>query len=409
MAKKSQAMNVANNEKGIFRLKEASRHPANRKLFNAIINGELDESVVNPSYVDVNIEFVNDELDSVCRCMTRDKIKAYQNDINKSAQDLANQFLSALNDDTHAAKVTNSVINDLSAVFNDDDDEDETARIITMSLIRCALKGALDTRMAVKAAANESNVIDLVKDPSENPADATPVAEAPENPKPAAINWTDLENDPTVISIMSDKRLVELKNNEFIKPIVQVLVYMNGAEVSADDVMDTLADPVVQKYLINIGNIANEFISPSVQQKFIRKLIDSIFDMCTEDDGIETEPGKKSASKVTNFPKISDKSCAKDITVSEEDTVEDDNNPFSFIGVSGKRNRRKNTDTDTDESGKYSLTKEDVIQDNINPQKETPKAESASECILRTASSIRDMFTDLLSGSKESDSSKSNA
>ena len=412
MAKKSQVMNIPNTEKGIFRLKEASRHPANRKLFNAIINGELDESVVNPSYMDVEIEFINDELDSVCRCMTRDKIKAYQNDINKSAEDLANQFLSALNDDNHAAEVTNQVINDVGESFNEEEDTDMVARIVTMAIIKSALKSVLNTRTAVKAAANESTVVDLVKDSSETPAEETHVVEVVENPETRTINWTDLENDPTVIKIMSDERLAELKNNEFVKPIVQMLVYMNGTEVSADDVMDTLTDPAVQKYLINIGNIANEFISPSVQQKFIHKLINSIFNMCVEDETGETkdteakaEPVKKTASKVTNFPRISDKSSAKDTDVSEEedDEEEEDDNPFAFIGVMGKRTRRKKTEKTDDKSGKYALTKDEIVQDKDEPKEETPKVESASECILRTAGSIRDMFSALISGSGESD------
>lgn len=379
MAKKFQTMNVANNEKGIFRLKEASRNPANRKLFNAIINGELDESVVHPSYTDVNIEFVGDELDSVCRCMTRDKIKAYQNDVNKSAQDLANQFLSALNDDNHAAKVTNSVITELSSIFNDDDDEDEIARIITMSLIRWALKGALDTRTAVKAAANESNVVELVKDSSETPCTDLVVVDGGNDTTKITDIWEAIDNDPVVSKIIGDERLSHITDNRLIKSIVQLMLYVDGENPDADEIISELNNPVLKKFFTSIAEVADEFISPDMQEKFIRKLasacigMSDIITFMSEDDNDtaeksasaeqeSTEPEESTKESVFKFPRIT-----KSIKVDPVETNKDTKTPNGF----GK-------------FGKYAMKKAEIIQDDVKKE-DAPK----------TTASVFDRITDM--------------
>lgn len=213
MAKKNRTTNNGT-PKGIFRIREAGKNPANKKMFDAIINGDVDENIVDGCYTEIDIEFVINELDCVCRVLTRDKIQAYPNNINHSIETLANQFIQGLNTKDVATEMTQKIVDDVAATFESDDDD--VKRIVVMSIIRNAIIGATDVVKTINVAANDSAIpegtdnvkIDVIP-PMDEPVDTSEVID---------VDVSKVDEEKTDNDIAT-----KIMNNPLVKAVINTL------------------------------------------------------------------------------------------------------------------------------------------------------------------------------------------
>ena len=154
---------------GVERLKAAAKNPANGKLFDAFITGALDESVVDPSYTEIEIDFSDEEIENVCKLLTRGRIGAYQNDTNRSATELIAKYLKLVNGDQKdpVVEANMAVMTDILDNFSPDVYEDDYALSMSVSaLFKNLFQTVLGTPVVVtddtpmSTAANESVKVD---------------------------------------------------------------------------------------------------------------------------------------------------------------------------------------------------------------------------------------------------------
>lgn len=259
MAKKNKPVNTGT-PKGIFRIREAGKNPANKKMFNIIANGELDENIVDKSYTMVDIEFVDNELDCVCRVLTRDKIQAYANDIDRSVETLANQFIQGLAFKDNASEITQKIIDDVAATF--DHDDDEIKKIVVMSIIRNAIIGATDIVKTVNVAANDSEVVE--------DSETIKTVEAEESDKTIETN-----TEPEVIDVEYSKVDDDAEPNDFMKQLMdnkmfQVIIKSLGDNSIAEDfgkLMELISKDPDLNQKFNLDDIIKTHMSPEAREK----------------------------------------------------------------------------------------------------------------------------------------------
>ena len=156
---------------GIEKIKAAAKNPANSKLFDAFITGALSEDTVNPVYMDTDVEFSDVELENVCKLLTRERIGAYQNDVERSAKELITKYLKYVcsdETDDQVIEINKSVMTDILGEFSPDIYEDDDALKISVSvLFRNVFKTVFGTpvetegcQTAATTAANESVNVD---------------------------------------------------------------------------------------------------------------------------------------------------------------------------------------------------------------------------------------------------------
>lgn len=277
MAKKNKPVNTGT-PKGIFRIREAGKNPANKKMFDAIANGELDENIVDKSYTMVDIGFVDNELDCVCRVMTRDKIQAYANDIGRSVETLANQFIQGLSVKDNASEITQKIIDDVAATF--DHDDDEIKKIVVMSVIRNAVMSATGIVKTVNVAANDSEVVEEVQtvDAEITETNAEPI----ETSDAVDVDYVKVEEEP--VNPVDDIK-TKIKENALVKMFIESIA--NNPE-SIKELMDIfIKHPDVIESL-NLQDIVMSGMNPDVVEK-VKKIF-----------GDNEPSGKKPAEKTVH-------------------------------------------------------------------------------------------------------------
>ena len=161
--------NKNNVSTGVEKLKAAAKNPANSKMFDAFITGELNENVVDSLYMSFDIDFSNEEVESVCKLLTRGRIGAYQNDTNRSAEELISRYLDVVVDGDHVndsiVEANMGIMTDVLKSVDPENTDDEMALIISAAAIfRNIFKVVLGTPVTVKedvvTAANESVKVD---------------------------------------------------------------------------------------------------------------------------------------------------------------------------------------------------------------------------------------------------------
>ena len=158
---------------GIERLKAAAKNPANSKLFDAFITGDLDETVVDKFYLNTDIEFSDEEVENVCKLLTRERIGAYQNDTNRSASELLDRYLNAVTDGDHVKdKVIEANMDIMTDVLQSVDpkhemDDEIALGISAAALFRNIFMVVMGTPATIKeemvTAANESVEVEETK------------------------------------------------------------------------------------------------------------------------------------------------------------------------------------------------------------------------------------------------------
>lgn len=255
MAKKSKSINTGT-PKGIFRIREAGKNPANKKMFNAIANGELNENIVDNSYTMVDIEFVDNELDCVCRVLTRDKIQAYANDIDRSVETLANQFIQGLNVKDAATEVTQKIVDDVAATF--DHDDDEIKKIVVMSVIRNAVMSATDIVKTINVAANDSEVVEEVQKVEVEVVDT-------ENTSTETSDAVDVDyvkvDEPAK---SEDDVMTKIMNNKMVKAFIDAIANEPDSMKELMDIINNHPDAMEN---FNMLDVIMSNMTPEMQEK----------------------------------------------------------------------------------------------------------------------------------------------
>lgn len=258
--------NHENTDKGITRLRSAAANPAVRKMFDAIISGGIDKNVVDPDYINNNVEFLKDELDCVCRVMTREKITAFKNNINLSAANFADQFIKGLDVKDHASDSAKEVIDDVASLY--DEETDDVRAIVIMSVIRNALMDALDTRTVVKSAANESVIVEVV-DPKGNNIPTKDNTETRAEEPPIETTGTVID-DGNPVDDNADL-ISKLKNNKFLCALMKAM--------ENDDCIQDIID---------IQNNRDIFKNPEVMQEFMKDIPTNAIENMAKVDSMTT-------------------------------------------------------------------------------------------------------------------------
>lgn len=219
--------NKQNTSTGVEKIKAAAKNPANSKLFDAFITGALDESVVDKSYMNTDIEFSTEEVENVCKLLTRERIGAYQNDTNRSASELLEKYLDVVVDGDHANdKIIDANMSIMTDVLNSIDPDhnldDETAlQISAAALFRNIFMVVLGTPAVIKedvsTAANESVKVEepkaeetvVVVEPNKELSDVNlkELQMAFEDMKSGKLSKTDFYQ--LVKNLISDERILE--------------------------------------------------------------------------------------------------------------------------------------------------------------------------------------------------------
>lgn len=166
MAKKFKNNNQTGTiDNGIYKLRAAANNPANMEMFKDIINGNVDSSVVDKRYMNIDVTFDGDELDHICRVLTRQKIQAFKGNMPDSIRTFGNQFLENLNIADIFSNTTQRIITIIAVEYDStctdyDENSDEWKAIVTMCAIKNALKDALGKN--VYTVANDSIVVEKV-------------------------------------------------------------------------------------------------------------------------------------------------------------------------------------------------------------------------------------------------------
>ena len=137
----------------------ASKNPRNMKMFRAIIDGGLDSSVVDPDYINTNVEFVDDELETTLRIMTRRKINAFGNNISKSADCFFNNIIEEATGRSDIAGKFCQLYKEVTETIGDINDKNAMA-VALAAIVRAALIIVLDEDNNVKEKANKSEKSD---------------------------------------------------------------------------------------------------------------------------------------------------------------------------------------------------------------------------------------------------------
>ena len=216
---------MSKNEKennGVSRVKAAAKNPAVSQLFDKFITGGFDPNVVPESYTNFDVELSDNETENVCKLLTRSRINAYKNDINRSGKELIAQYLKAVNDDEKDPVVfANKVImTELLGHFDPEIYEDDDALKITVAaLFRTVFKDVVGIPVEVKEAANDSATVtettEVVKE------DIPKVEVVTDNEEPAIVKEETIDKEGLDKIQVDFKSLVDGKitKEDFIKTV----------------------------------------------------------------------------------------------------------------------------------------------------------------------------------------------